>query len=128
MAKPKTLTKKQRLRWGRYVAALRKTHPTNPPVKIKTVPLKGVHGEAWQEGGEVFISINANSEYGYRVDALAHEYAHCLNRLYGRRNHPSLNEHDETWGVWYAKCFQVIDAEIAAMGREYWTPKEWAEK
>lgn len=110
----------------RYIAALREEQAPVLPVQVSIVsrPSK-LHGQARLiENGRgapvgfrvnVYRRVPAWGRSGHRnateqelVDALIHEWAHCLA---WNNSHLTLSDHDELFGVAYARCYNSIVAD-----------------
>ena len=108
--KPKVLTGKQKKQWRRIVSTLKKELP--PPLKttIRTRAFPGSDRDyesiTYFERKRAEILIGSHLNYYERVDALIHEYAHILDRGLAHEK-PNAELHDDTWGVWYARCYRA---------------------
>jgi hypothetical protein len=93
-------------RWKRLIRHLRRNHPL--PGKIRIIYYKARPGiEAWaayKSQSRVFtIAIRKNQSWGSRVDAVLHEWAHCMAwtpRAY----------HGYRWGIAYSRLYRSMEA------------------
>lgn len=110
----------------RYVAALREEQAPVLPVAVSLVSRPSrIHGQAKlvedRRGRpigfrvQVYRKVPDWGRRGHRkateqeqVDALMHEWAHCLA---WNNSHMTLSDHDDLFGVAYARCYQTIIAD-----------------
>ena len=98
------LTKYQRRRWNHTIKELKRRLPCHYPVSIRITNCEN-SGLYWREGRKLLINISRQQTYGQKLDALIHEYAHALDRADLKA---ASDEHNEAWGVYYAKCYKVV--------------------
>ena len=95
----------------RCVSKLRKHAPPFFPVTVRrgrplTPKALAECGLERVGGGWRFvIVIRKEARHQEAIDSLLHEWAHALSWSEG---HPTLTDHDETWGVCYSKVYRVI--------------------
>jgi len=106
------LSREERSYWLACIARLRKAFKTPKPVVIRTIanmpnchPGRACQGYSAEYDGHYLVLIDASKDLDARLDALIHEFAHILDFP-----HPSIgsDEHSETWGVWYSRCYGVV--------------------
>jgi len=113
MPKPIRLNKRQRRKWAKYIAHLRKRFPLKQPIYVRTRKIReqGYCLHTHKANGTVdYIEIVISSDLNYlqRIDTLQHEYAHALEcAAYG--NWDLLNIHSECWGVMFSKVYQACE-------------------
>jgi hypothetical protein len=110
----------------RYTAALREEQAPVLPVKVAVISRPSrIHGQAKlvenARGAPIGFLVNVyrrvpkwgTSKFRAAteqelVDALIHEWAHCLA---WNNSHLTLSDHDELFGVAYARCYNSIVAD-----------------
>jgi hypothetical protein len=89
------------------VARLRKKLPAQHPVKVRTgKPLSLLSAAECRFERKRFTIVLDPAELGTDRDwleMLAHEWAHTLVW-----QAPSKGDHDDAWGVFYARCYCVV--------------------
>ena len=102
------------------VSKLRKAVPPRFPVSVRRA--KPTMPKSWAECGleriggkrKFLILIDPRASHAIAIDCLVHEWAHCLSWSDG---HPTLTEHDETWGVAYSKVYRVLNPDAPSPAR-----------
>jgi hypothetical protein len=94
---------------------LRKEAPLSVPVNIRTTKtIESDCGKVLADCTDFFVGtklvgfrirILRGQSLGSAIDCLIHEYAHALDR---EQNPNSRIDHRESWGRFYAKCYQVV--------------------
>lgn len=110
------LTSLERSRWARCIAALRKELPPPYPVRVRTVRQLdfGTLSLERENGKRYFdLRISCIATFTERLDALKHEWAHALCPT-GWNDDSERDEHDEAWGIWYARAYQVVDRALSS--------------
>jgi hypothetical protein len=73
-------------------------------------------GERKRGGKWVWLlEIDRNADFNAAVDSLQHEWAHFV---YWLTHEVDPDDHGPGWGVWYAKCYTVLDDEHQLMEKE----------
>ncbi len=108
------LTTEELCQWLRYLHCLKRELPTAYPVAVRTCRVPhSVCGDALlvRQGRRARFRVRIGHSLSWleRVETLVHEYAHCLNWSH-RHDTLGADYHDDSWGVWYAKAYRVIEA------------------
>ena len=74
------------------------------PVSVRSVRNFNLQGEAEYNGKVFTIKIRGGVSFDLKVDALIHEYAHCLT-WFGESF--QQEEHSSEWGIAYAKIYRT---------------------
>lgn len=113
MPRMRRMTKEDRAQWLACVRRLKQQLPAAFPVVVRTRVLpRSLCGDAAlvRRGRQTSFEIRISAELTWleRIETLIHEYAHCLNWSH-RHERLAAECHDETWGVWYAKAYRVLE-------------------
>lgn len=106
------LSKRRHRLWRYWIRALRKHLNPGVPVEVRTIKMAG-HGDS--DGVvklgrlvKIVISVSNTSTWQERKDTLIHEWAHSMEWSAHWFDDSPKKEHGETWGVWYAKAYELI--------------------
>lgn len=108
--RPRRITRQQRRRWRAAIAALRVAWPTVWPVTVRTCRIdRQLDGFCLIHRQRIEIRVNHALPWRSRADTLTHEWAHALE--YDGRRHFAVGavDHDDTWGVWFARCYRTCE-------------------
>ena len=90
-------------KWLRTIAWLRRNFPAIHPISVRSVILKKDQGETEFTGKYFWIRVHPKLPFLSRMDALLHEWAHCLT-WFG----PETDEdHSAEWGIAYARIYRI---------------------
>jgi len=95
----------QAQKWLRTINWLRREWPARYPVKVRSMPLKGLSGDSSFRARQFRIRINRKKSYSERIDTILHEWAHVLTWFGAGR----AEDHSDEWGLWYAKLCRAWD-------------------
>jgi hypothetical protein len=91
--------------WRKTIAWLKRNFPAQRPVYVKSKSIKKFHGLTDLITGYFLIEISRKQSYELRVDALLHEWAHCLTWFSAEET----AEHSAEWGIDYAKIIRTFE-------------------
>lgn len=103
--------------WRSMCRVIRTRYPLSCPVsfRVNLPESSGLHASCTHyydrlgRPSRVVIRFGPWLNLWQRKDALCHEYAHALNaNMHGL---DSASEHDECWGVLYARCYRALTDE-----------------
>lgn len=105
------------------IAQLTRVYPLITSVRVKRVPKLIVDGRRcdahvwWIDGprgtpNRFHIEIDAGLGRGRALDALAHEWAHCIR--WTEVEHGVEAPHSDAWGRAYARCYRLFFDEETA--------------
>jgi hypothetical protein len=106
------LSKRRRRLWNFYVKTLKEQLPPGVPVTVQTRPMKicgdsvGIMKLGRMVG--IVIRINSNRCWRCKTDTLMHEWAHAMEWSAHWVDGSPKEDHGETWGVWYSKCYRLL--------------------
>lgn len=109
------LARRNRKRWLALIRALREAYPPPIPTTIRTTRLSNDYygiTEYRDKPPHHLIKINSSLPYRERVEFLVHEYAHVLDHS-ERHLQDNCELHDDTWGIWYARCYRIAQELLA---------------
>lgn len=92
--------------WTRTVNDLRKKLPPPLPVEVRTVHKCEVLGHT-EKLGDRFRIVVLRGCVECMYATLVHEWSHLFDWL----EHEGHPEHSESWGVWYARAYNVVYGE-----------------
>lgn len=107
------LSKRRRRFWNFVIRELRRAFDPGVPVRVRTLPLKGVGGDCdgvIKLGRLVRIDIRIDSRrpWSQRLDTLFHEWAHAMEWEANWKDDSPKREHGPTMGVWWAAIHEHI--------------------
>ena len=88
--------------WLQLLRWLKRTFPAKYLITIRSRPQEK-HGYSDLRQKRFFININSVAQYELRVDAIIHEWAHCLTPGIWEKE-----EHGKDWGRAYAKIYRAF--------------------
>lgn len=110
------MSTRERCAWLRMIRSLRKNFCPGVPVRVQTA--RGMKDDGDCDGimqlgrmTSIVIRISSRLTWGERVDALRHEWAHAMEWSAHWKEGSPKKVHGETWGVWYAKIYTLLDDE-----------------
>jgi len=90
---------------------LKKKYP-DYNISVRRVNLKNAYG-TWhlidKKKNQFLIKIDKNSTCGEQIDALLHEFAHCL---VAHKTFEGESQHKAAWGQAYAKLYRLYEDNI----------------
>lgn len=92
-------------KWLRTIAWLRRNFPAQHAICVRSVPMKKDQGYTEYVTAWFHIKINRKQSYELRIDALIHEWAHCLTWFGAETD----EDHSSEWGIAYAKIYRTHD-------------------
>jgi hypothetical protein len=105
------IDREEHRRFRAYVRALRANCPPDRPVEVRRFHIKSkVKGseldgyvEFSRDNSRYLLRLHTALGYPLLIETLTHEWAHCL------RGETDDGEHDDRWGVCYARAFRAVD-------------------
>lgn len=86
------------------IAWLREHFPTPKPVRVHFVNYKKHFGGTWDCGEYYLIRIAKRLDREAKIDALQHEYAHCLK-------FDTYPDHSRSWACAYGRIYRKAHNE-----------------
>lgn len=91
--------------FNRLVKKLEKHFPASHPILIDRCSLENVYGDCSFHENHYLIRIEKNLDHCASMCILIHEWAHALT---WPLSNISYRDHDDLWGVTFAKIWSVI--------------------
>lgn len=91
-------------KWLRMLAWLHRNFPAQYAISVRSKPMKKFHGYTEYTGAWFHVKINRKQSHDLRIDALIHEWAHCLSWFGAEQT----EEHSAEWGLAYARIYRAF--------------------
>jgi hypothetical protein len=98
--------------FNEVVRALHDHCRLNAPVTIHSQCPEDLYGYTSKHSGAFQIHLNVSMHFGYILETLAHEWAHCM--VWDASRTPDTRGHDELWGVAYSRAYRVLESVLTA--------------